>query len=57
MVNNCKCCIMCVDVLPVFTAPGFNAAIAGNVTTTSLVVGNAVGTPNATTLGTTTLGK
>ena len=35
-----------------YTAPGFSAvAIPGNVTTTSLVVGNAMGTPNATTLG------
>ena len=32
--------------------PGFNAvAVAGNVTTTSLVVSNTIGTPNATTLG------
>ena len=39
------CCYCCI-------ALGFSAAIvAGNVTTTSLVVGNAVGMPNATTLG------
>ena len=33
-------------------APGFTAsAVVGNVTTTSLVVSNVMGTPNATALG------
>jgi len=48
----CGCDVYCVLCKAVIThvpivAPGFTAgAIAGNVTTTSLVVGNAVGTPN-----------
>lgn len=44
MIESCAC--------DFYIAPGFSSvAIAGNVTTTSLVVGNAMGTPNATTLG------
>ena len=36
----------------VIVAPGFTAsAVVGNVTTTSLVVSNVMGTPNATALG------
>ena len=44
---------MCVTSICIIVATGvFNTAgIAGNVTTTSLVVSNAIGTPNATALG------
>ena len=48
-INISACDLNCVFF---YTASGFSAAaIAGSVTTTSLVVGNVVGTPNATTLG------
>ena len=43
---------MCFLQIFVIVAPGFTAsAVVGNVTTTSLVVSNVMGTPNATALG------
>jgi len=55
----CACTFVCTQYSNtlsfIHTAPGFTTgAIAGNVTTTSLVVGNAMGTPNA--IGGTMLG-